>query len=230
MPDAMPSVPDTADAVDLAEGDAVAQAMGGAAPADDAGLASPEGAAVESSEPVQGDVSVPPPSAPAEVDPHDLAPALDAAGIEHDLGSTGATGAPTGSEAEAETGEVARSGKSVDLALGVVRLGVGAALVAAPRWAGRIWVGPGADGPGSLVFARALGARDVALGLRILDGVRKGEPVRHWVAAGFAADAADVAAALVAGRHLTPGRRVAMPLIAGAVGALGVWSGRRTQG
>jgi hypothetical protein len=131
-------------------------------------------------------------------------------------------------DAPTATGEAARTGKGIDIALGVVRLGVGAALVAAPRWAGRVWVGPGADGPGSLVFARAVGARDVALGLRILDGARKGEPVGHWVTAGFAADAADLAATLVAGRHLTPGRRIAMPLVAGAVGALGVVSSRRS--
>lgn len=89
-------------------------------------------------------------------------------------------------------------------------------------------MGPGADGPGSKVFARALGARDIALGLQILQGVRRGDPVRHWILAGFAADGADVAATVIAGRHLTPARRLAMPLIAGAVGAGGVASYRRT--
>lgn len=112
------------------------------------------------------------------------------------------------------------------LALGVVRLGVGAALMVAPRWAGRIWVGPGADGPGSLVFARAVGARDVALGVRIISGALNGEPVRKWVEAGFLSDGADVVATMLAGRHLTPGRRAAMPLIAAAVGAAGVASSR----
>jgi hypothetical protein len=120
-------------------------------------------------------------------------------------------------------------GSGIDLALGAVRLGVGAALVAAPRWAGRIWVGPGADGPGSLVFARALGARDVALGLRIIDGVRTGAPVRHWVVAGFGADAADVVATMLAGRHLEGNRRAVMPLVAASVGVAGVWSVRRAQ-
>lgn len=208
MADASPSVPIDVDAVDLTEGDGVAAGMGGVADAADT-TTGPTPAA-------------PPPAGSGEVDVADLAPALNAAGIGVD-----GEPAPEGSTVTPETGEAARSGKAVDLALGVVRLGVGVALVAAPGWAGRIWVGPGADGPGSLVFARALGARDVALGLRILDGVRKGEPVRHWVVAGFAADAADVAATVIAGRHLTPNRRIAMPLIAGAVGALGVVSSRR---
>lgn len=116
----------------------------------------------------------------------------------------------------------------VALALGVVRLGVGAALVVAPRWAGRIWVGPGADGPGALVFARAVGARDVALGVRIISGALGGESVRRWVEAGFISDGADVVATMIAARHLTPVRRAAMPLVAAVVGAAGVASTRRT--
>lgn len=116
----------------------------------------------------------------------------------------------------------------VALALGVVRVGVGAALVVAPRWAGRIWVGPGADGPGALVFARAVGARDVALGVRIISGALGGKSVRRWVEAGFISDGADVVATMIAGRHLTPVRRAAMPLIAAVVGAAGVASTRRT--
>lgn len=116
----------------------------------------------------------------------------------------------------------------VALALGVVRLGVGAALVMAPRWAGRIWVGPGADGPGALVFARAVGARDVALGVRIISGALGGESVRRWVEAGFISDGADVVATMIAARHLTPVRRAAMPLLAAVVGAAGVASTRRT--
>ena len=105
--------------------------------------------------------------------------------------------------------------------LGALRLGVGAALVAAPAFAGRIWVGPDADGPGTKVFARAIGARDVLLGLRTLTALRDGESPARWLQLGFAADAADAVATALAFRNLTPARRVAMPLIAGGVGALG---------
>jgi hypothetical protein len=171
---------------------------------------------------VEADTAPEPSVAPVMTDPPvhplDAGPTPDAdpsAGAEEAV-------APSASD------ERSARGAPVDAALGVIRLGVGAALVVAPAWAGRIWVGPGADGPGSRVFARALGARDVALGLRILQGWRTGEPVRHWVAAGFAADAADVVATLIASRDLTLTRRAAMPLIAGAVGAAGVWSDRRT--
>lgn len=201
MSDAMPSVPETADAADL-----------GPAPGGDAGVG----------------VVTPAPRSGGDVPIEDLEPALNVAGIGVD-GDPPPADARVTTDSTPETGEAARQGKALDTVLGVVRLGVGVALVAAPGRAGRVWVGPGADGPGSLVFARALGARDVALGLRILDGVRKGEPVRHWVAAGFAADAADVAATLIAGRHLTPQRRIAMPVVAGAVGLLGIWSGQRSK-
>src|SRR3954464_3637543 len=111
--------------------------------------------------------------------------------------------------------------KQQALVVGAIRLGVGAALVAAPGWAGRIWVGPGADGAGSKVFARAIGARDVALGARVLRAARNGGEAREWLQSGFVADIADPAATIVAFRHLTKGRRVAVPLIAGAVGVLG---------
>ena len=107
------------------------------------------------------------------------------------------------------------------LIFGSIRLGIGSALVVAPGFAGRVWVGPDADGPGAKVFARAIGARDALLGFRTLQAVRSKAAARNLIQTGFAADAADVAATLIAWRQLTPGRRIAMPLIAAAVGALG---------
>lgn len=118
---------------------------------------------------------------------------------------------------------------TVDWGLGLVRAGVGVALMVAPGWAGRIWVGPGADGPGSKVFARALGARDVALGVQILRGLSRGDVVRHWVLAGFVADAADVTASVIASKNMTPARRLLVPLVAAAVGAAGFSSWKATS-
>ncbi|MDQ2677212.1 MAG: hypothetical protein M3Y51_00605 [Actinomycetota bacterium] len=112
----------------------------------------------------------------------------------------------------------------VGTVMGVVRTGVGASLVVAPAWAGRIWVGDDADGPGTKVFARALGARDVALGAGILAASAGGrsEQIAHLVQLGAIADAADVAATLVAWRNLEGSRRVVMPLVALGVGLAGV--------
>lgn len=108
--------------------------------------------------------------------------------------------------------------------MGVVRSGVGGALVVAPGWAGRIWIGPDADGPATKVLARALGARDVVLGAGMLAAAAAGDSERsgRLLQLGVAADAADVAATIIAARHLEGRRGVVMPVIAGAVGIAGV--------
>jgi hypothetical protein len=61
----------------------------------------------------------------------------------------------------------------------------------------------------------------MVLGARTLAAVRAEGPSRHWLKLGFAADAADAAATALAFKSLSPARRVAMPLIAGAVAAAG---------
>jgi hypothetical protein len=105
--------------------------------------------------------------------------------------------------------------------LGAIRLGVGASLVLAPGFAGRIWIGPGADDRGAQVFARAVGARDLILGARLLQAARDKSDTKEFLTLGYLADVADVAATVAAIKSLSKGRRIAMPLIAGAVGALG---------
>src|SRR3954447_14832490 len=94
--------------------------------------------------------------------------------------------------------------KQKALVFGAIRVCVGAGLVAAPGFAGRVWVGPDADGPGAKVFARAIGARDLLLGARTITAVRGEREAKHWIASGWAADAADALATLVAWRNLTP--------------------------
>jgi hypothetical protein len=88
--------------------------------------------------------------------------------------------------------------RNVAIGLAGIRIGIGAALVVAPTFAGRMWVGPGTGGSGSKVFARALGARDVVLGYRTLRAALDGEEVEGWLQIGALADAADTVAAGVA--------------------------------
>lgn len=116
--------------------------------------------------------------------------------------------------------------RAMGTAMGIIRAGVGTALVVAPKWAGRIWVGPGADGPGSAVFARAIGARDVALGATTLATLGSGRGTGEMLRLGFVADLADATATLAAWPHLDGRRRVAMPAIAAAVGAAGLLATR----
>ena len=111
--------------------------------------------------------------------------------------------------------------RNMALFAGGIRLAIGTGLVAAPGFAGRVWVGTDAGSPGTMVFARAIGARDALLGAKVLSALQKGEPVKRWLQLGFIADAADAVATAIAARHLTPARRIAMPLIAGAVGVVG---------
>jgi len=105
--------------------------------------------------------------------------------------------------------------------LGALRLGIGASLVVAPRFAGGIWIGPAADHPGARVLARALGARDVLVGAKILQAGQDKKDVGDWLKLGYGFDAASALASIVASKHLSPARRIAMPLIAAAVGAMG---------
>jgi hypothetical protein len=103
--------------------------------------------------------------------------------------------------------------------LGVVRVGIGTGLLLAPGLAGRIWIGEHADGPGARLFARAVGVRDVVLGARALLSQQEGLPLRRWMRMEVAVDVGDAVVTVLAARHLTPGRRVVMPLIAGGYAA-----------
>ena len=111
--------------------------------------------------------------------------------------------------------------RNMALFAGGIRLGIGAGLLAAPGFAGRVWVGTDAGSPGTMVFARAIGARDALLGAKVLSALQNGDPVKRWLQLGFIADGADAVATAIAAKHLTRGRRIAMPLIAGAVGVVG---------
>jgi hypothetical protein len=90
------------------------------------------------------------------------------------------------------------------VAAGRVALGVTA--LAWPAVPARPWVGAAADGVAARVFGRALGARDLALGLgalAALQGPAAGAgSARAWVAAGALSDALDVAASLASWREL----------------------------
>ena len=105
--------------------------------------------------------------------------------------------------------------------VGALRLGIGASLVLAPGLGSRIWVGPGADGRGARVIARSLGARDMLVGARLLQASRDKTDTAEWLKLGYGFDMASAVASAAAFKHLSPSRRIAMPLIAAAVGALG---------
>ena len=105
----------------------------------------------------------------------------------------------------------------MDLARGLAvnRIVFGSGLVLAPGVTGRTWLGRDAHRPATKVFARALGARDVALGLGALLALQGGEPARRWFQGQLISDATDVIATLAAGRGIPPVSRAFALAVAG---------------
>jgi len=106
-------------------------------------------------------------------------------------------------------------------ALGRVALGSG--LAVAPGVFAGGWLGRPARRPATQVAIRALGARDLAIGLGTAYTAGQGYGARPWLWAGIVADAADLAATLRARDHLPSLGVAAIAAIAGGSVALGLW-------
>ncbi len=123
--------------------------------------------------------------------------------------------------------DVARSAALV-VATGRVALGVIALL--RPGVPARPWVGAAlAASPAGQVFGRALGGRDLGLGLGALLALRRpdssagaGRIAAGWVASGALADGADVLATLAAWPALPRWGRLGILGLAGGATAVGV--------
>jgi hypothetical protein len=106
-------------------------------------------------------------------------------------------------------------------AVAVGRVGLGVAALVSPSVPARPWVGSSADELGAQVFGRALGARDLALGLGALAaaGNASSDPrsAGAWYAAGALSDALDVAVTVAAWPRLP--RRTRWLVAASAGGA-----------
>ena len=105
------------------------------------------------------------------------------------------------------------------LTVAAARVALGLTALAWPAVPARPWVGASADDLAARVFGRALGGRDVALGLGALAALRRqdAEPgsAASWVAAGALSDALDVAASLASWRDLP---RITRWLVAASAG------------
>jgi hypothetical protein len=104
---------------------------------------------------------------------------------------------------------------------------LGAVAIARPALPARAWVSAErATEPGVQVLARALGARDLALGVVTLAACARGSACarRATVGLGAFADGVDLAATLLAWRSLPArGRYLAVAATVGAT-ALGTWA------
>ena len=127
-------------------------------------------------------------------------------------------------------------------AVAVGRTALGVVALASPTLVARPWVGE-VTGPAAQVLGRALGGRDLALGLGALgalagvgDGTQAGAASAAWVGAGALADSLDVLATLASWRELPPGGRWLVlgsaggAALAGAAGAWALLPGRAADG
>jgi hypothetical protein len=116
------------------------------------------------------------------------------------------------------------------------RVALGLTALVWPSVPARPWVGGAADGVAARVFGRALGARDLALGLGALAALQGpaggGASASAWVAAGALSDALDVVASVSSWRELPrTGRWLVVAAaggaaLAGAAGAVAVRADR----
>ena len=103
--------------------------------------------------------------------------------------------------------------------LALNRISFGAGLMLAPRMYARSWVGSDEAGrDATKLLARALGARDLALGAGGLLALRTGdtERARRWFAAQGVTDAVDLVATLAARNIPLPARVFAAMMAAGS--------------
>jgi hypothetical protein len=80
---------------------------------------------------------------------------------------------------------------------------IGVAFIAEPKLMERGWIGKQARVPGAQVLARAVGARDLALGLGGVQALARDDgSARPWLGAAAICDAVDFGATLAAGRRI----------------------------
>src|ERR671910_47502 len=92
----------------------------------------------------------------------------------------------------------------------------GVAFLGGPKLMERAWIGKQARLPGAQLLARAVGARDFALGLGGLQAVTRNDgSARPWLAAAAVCDAVDFGATWAAGRAIPSQARTGVLAIAG---------------
>jgi hypothetical protein len=107
--------------------------------------------------------------------------------------------------------------RTLAFATAIARCALGVTALVAPGLPLRPWVGAkDAAHPSSRLLARALGGRDLALGLGVILAFRNETPVRGWVEAGGLADAGDLAITAASFPRLPAAGRW---MVAGAAGA-----------
>jgi hypothetical protein len=104
---------------------------------------------------------------------------------------------------------------------GWTRVVFGAWAFLAPGSAAKLWTGETIRGTTAVMALRGLGARDVALGLGLVIGLKRGAPVRGWLEAGMLSDCGDALSTLLASRKLPAARTLMSSVASGAAIVMG---------
>jgi hypothetical protein len=112
------------------------------------------------------------------------------------------------------------------LVIALGRVGIGATLLLSPVPINRGWVGDDAARPGARVLGRAVGVRDLVLGVGAILALRGSSPARPWLVAGALADLGDLGATLGERRALPRTGRLGVGTLAGGSALLGGWLAR----
>ena len=101
------------------------------------------------------------------------------------------------------------------------RILIGTVFIAQPKVMEPGWIGRQARLPGAQVLSRAVGARDLAIGLGgVQAAVRNDGSARAWMAAAALCDAVDFGATWAAGRRIPRGARTSVLAIASGAAVL----------
>lgn len=105
--------------------------------------------------------------------------------------------------------------------IGLGRIGLGLAMIIAPRRIGRLWVGQASDLPQGRMITRIAGARDIALGYGVVKALDAGDPsTRDWITIAGVCDGVDAVATVMAFPSLPKlGRVTALVAAVGGAGA-----------
>ncbi|MPY96534.1 MAG: hypothetical protein GEU97_00755 [Actinophytocola sp.] len=98
---------------------------------------------------------------------------------------------------------------------GLARAALGVVALAKPAVVARPWVGRVRPPHAGAVLARALGGRDLSLGVGMAAAAANGKDMLPWIIAGGAADAVDTGATLASWRRLPRRGRLLVLVLAG---------------
>ncbi len=99
--------------------------------------------------------------------------------------------------------------------ISIARFCFGVVFISRPTIMDEAWIGKQARMPGAQVLSRAVGARDLALGLGgVQAAVRNDGSARQWMGAAAICDAVDFGATWVAGRKIPRSARTSVLAIA----------------